>query len=419
MEIRDPVHGAIEITPQERIIIDHPLVQRLRRIKQLGFGDLAFPGATHTRFLHSLGTMAVATRFFDAVAPGLDLPGERMQYFRQVVRLAGLLHDLGHPPLSHTTEAALAPLEQLGLPVAFTQGHDMTTHEDMTVKLIIASGLTPLIEQAGVDPVHVADVIQGIDYPRGAFVTGKIDYLPLLHQIISSEMDADRMDYLLRDSFFTGAKYGQIDISWLISNLRHVVKDKRAFLGLESRAVFAFEDFLLSRYHMFLMVYFHHKSVLMHRMLKRFFDAHPLQLPADPDGYLKCDDRYLLDLLANSQDPWARRITRGEFLKIAAEFRGPRPATDIEAIAQKWQDKGAVVEVVDSRFELSKYYSPKGPRDERPMAMFIVEGGRFVEIDKYTDLFARYAKERHIIRVYADAAHRDAIHRELMGAGNV
>lgn len=415
MEIRDPVHGAIEISPKERAIIDHPLVQRLRRIKQLGFGDLAFPGATHTRFLHSLGTMEVATRFFDTIASGLDLPGPRKAKFRRLVRLAGLLHDLGHPPLSHATEAALAPLSEMGLPTIFTDGHRHTTHEDMTVKLIIASDLAGLIEDAGIDPVSVAAVIQGIDYPAGTFIVDGVDYLPVLHQVISSEMDADRMDYLLRDSFFTGAKYGQIDISWLISNLRPVIRNKRCFLGLDSRAIFAFEDFLLSRYHMFLMVYFHHKSVIMHRMLKRFFESCPLRLPSDPNGYLACDDRYLLDLLARSDNQWARRITRDDLLKTAAEFRGPTPIIDLEAIAQKWRKKGAVVEVVDSRFELSKYYSARDPKDPQAMDMFIVEGAKPVEIENYTDLFLRYSKERHVIRVYADAQHREVIAHDLTG----
>jgi len=415
MEIRDPVHGAIEISPKERAIIDHPLVQRLRRIKQLGFGDLAFPGATHTRFLHSLGTMEVATRFFDTISPELNLTDSQKTKFRQMVRLAGLLHDLGHPPLSHTTEAALAPLHELELPEAFTHGHTNTTHEDMTVKIIIDSGLTSLVRDAGVDPVSVAAVIQGIDYPKGALIVDGIDYLPILHQIISSEMDADRMDYLLRDSFFTGAKYGQIDISWLISNLRPVTRDKRCFLGLDSRAIFAFEDFLLSRYHMFLMVYFHHKSVIMHRMLKRFFEANPLRLPADPNGYLSCDDRYLLDLLANSPNEWARRITRDDLLKTAAEFRGPSPKTDLQAIAEKWRARGAVIEVVDSRFELSKYYSARDPKDQQAMDMFIVEGKRPVVIENYTDLFLRYSKERHVIRVYADAEHREAVAVDLTG----
>ena len=416
MEIRDPVHGAIVIEPQERTIIDHPIVQRLRRIKQLGFGDLAFPGATHTRFLHSLGTMEVATRFFDTISPRLDLQTGKKQEFRRIVRLAGLLHDLGHPPLSHTTEAALAPLPELGLPAPFTADHGQTTHEDMTVKLIIASTLTDLIQQADVNPVSVAAVIRGIDYPAGKFTVNNVDYLPVLHQIISSEMDADRMDYLLRDSFFTGAKYGQIDISWLISNLQPIIRNNRCFLGLDSRAVFAFEDFLLSRYHMFLMVYFHHKSVIMHRMLKRFFDEHPLHLPADPAEYIACDDRFLLDLLAKSSDPWARRITNNNLLKTVVEFRGPNPEIDLEVIAQKWRNQGAVVEVVDSRFELSKYYSAKKTQDTQAMTMFIVEASMPVEIEKYTDLFLRYSKERHVIRVYADAVHRDTITKELKEA---
>jgi len=225
-------------------------------------------------------------------------------------------------------------------------------------------------------------------------------------------MDADRMDYLLRDSFFTGATYGRVDIAWLVSNLRPVIREGRCHLGLDSRAVFAFEDFLLSRYHMFLMVYFHHKSVIMHRMLKRFLDAHPLRFPADPDEYLAWDDRRLLDLLASHDDPWARRITAPAPLKTVMEFRGPKPEIDLDAVASQWREKGAVVGVVDSRFDLSHYYT-HGRTDAPVPAMFIVEGGRPMPLEDYTDLFLRYSKERHVVRIYSDEDHRDRIFKHL------
>src|SRR3979411_2566827 len=104
MHIRDPIHGAIELTPEERALVDSPQYQRLRNVKQLGFADLAFPGATHTRYAHGLGARAGPTKAFAPLAPQLDLEGEERARFRQTLRLAVLFHDLGHAPLSHATE---------------------------------------------------------------------------------------------------------------------------------------------------------------------------------------------------------------------------------------------------------------------------------------------------------------------------
>src|SRR3954454_15336284 len=104
MHIRDPIHGAIEVNADERALVDSPQYQRLRNVKQLGFADLAFPGATHTRYAHGLGAMAVATRVFEALAPKLGVPGPERERLRQTLRLAVLFHDLGHAPLSHATE---------------------------------------------------------------------------------------------------------------------------------------------------------------------------------------------------------------------------------------------------------------------------------------------------------------------------
>src|SRR5947209_19391433 len=116
MHIRDPIHGAIEITADERALVDSPQYQRLRNVKQLGFADLAFPGATHTRYAHGLGAMAMATKVFDALAPKLELDLDVRARLRQTLRLAVLFHDLGHAPLSHATERIMPPVHDLRMP---------------------------------------------------------------------------------------------------------------------------------------------------------------------------------------------------------------------------------------------------------------------------------------------------------------
>ena len=143
------------------------------------------------------------------------------------------------------------------------------------------------------------------------FVEDGCDLRALLSQLISSELDVDRLDYLVQDSVFTGAKYGEVDTGWLISHLtRHVDAEDRVCLALDGRALYALDGFLMARFHMFLMVYFHQKSAVYEEMLKRTIAAQQptWTLPADPAGYARTDDAWLWDWLRRRSDPWARRI---------------------------------------------------------------------------------------------------------------
>jgi len=269
-QIRDPIHGVIFISPQERAIIDSFAFQRLRYIKQLGFADFAFPCASHSRYSHSLGAMYVASKIFDRVIKeDMVSPFERIK-MRQAVRLSALLHDIGHPPLSHTTEMLLPDV----LPVhGNTYEKVKATHEDFTYRIIVDSPLTKIIDDNfypnGITPHMIASLICVHDQ-NDVFKISGLNYLPILRQIISSEIDADRMDYLLRDSFFCGVNYGKFDSDWLIENLIAVERNDEIFLGFKARALFAFEDFLLSRYHMFLSVYLHHTPVIMEKCSNGF-----------------------------------------------------------------------------------------------------------------------------------------------------
>ena len=147
MEIRDPIHGPIPVTPGEQAVIDSPWFQRLRRIKQLGFAELAFPGATHNRYLHSVGVMHLAGQAFDAVFRGADwLPAADRNRVRQVLRLAALCHDIGHAPLSHTSESLFPAIRELNLPLL--KGADsqaQARHEHYTLKLLLDSDLADVI----------------------------------------------------------------------------------------------------------------------------------------------------------------------------------------------------------------------------------------------------------------------------------
>lgn len=221
--IRDSVHGNIYLDELEVKLMDTPPVQRLRRIKQLGFTNLVYPGANHSRFEHSIGTMHIASNIADSV--GLD------EHTKKMIRSCALLHDVGHGPFSHVSEGVLD-----------------TPHEYLTSKVIEESEILDILTEM-FDPQEIIDIIHG----KG----------PLGH-IISSELDADRMDYLLRDSYYTGVAYGTIDVERLISSMK---LEENLIIG--SKGIQAAESALIARYQMYPSVYQHHTTRIVNSMFRR------------------------------------------------------------------------------------------------------------------------------------------------------
>jgi len=424
IRIRDPIHGTLRFDDDELAAVDHRSVQRLRWIKQLGWADLAFPGATHTRYAHGLGTTHIATRMFDWVSRDFELlPAER-QRLRTTVRLAALFHDLGHAPLSHTTESFMPPVATLGLGRWAVGPEDRrATHEDYTLKILTDSDLTQLVERRfrdrGIEAEDIAALAAG-RWPEGTsnrFVVGGRNWMPILRQCVSSELDADRMDYLLRDSYYAGVPYGRYDLDWLIENLVAVELGRDLHLGLNARASFGFEDYLLSRYHMFLSVYFHHVPIAYELMLSRFQReaGHELRFPTSVDAFMECDDLFLYSRLKASTNSWARRIVerRGYRLlveqKELAEGTGDLAPMDFPGLLDDLSAAGipAASHVVEGR--LSKYFSPTGSRppsaETDPQIYVLEEDGRPIPIEEYTPLYRRYAGAISLQRVYVDPDH--------------
>jgi uncharacterized protein len=405
VRIRDPIHGTITVSDDEKPIIDSRFYQRLRSVRQLGFGDLAFPGATHTRHAHSLGAMHVASRLFDAVASRSRLSDPSRERFRAAVRLAVLCHDLGHMPLSHASESIAPARALLKLP-AWTGADDgqQATHEDFTAKLLIDSALTPIIRETygrhGITPELIAGLIIG-KLPPGleGFRDGGLDWTPLLRALVSGELDADRMDYLQRDSFYTGVNYGRYDIEWILQNLRAAEREGKAVLALSKAAVFAFEDFLLSRYHMFLSVYYHHTSVSFDWMLRRYYDEAPgeFEIPADPDAFLLCDDVALWWTLRRSKNRWAERISSRRGYRRVAQFTERDTDYDLKAISLGLTAAGVDHFTLESRGVLSRYHD----EGETPsLFVFDPSSGRLTEISSYTPLYQRFAGAVLLSRVF-------------------
>jgi HD superfamily phosphohydrolase len=222
--IRDSVHGDLQLEEFEVLLVDTPEIQRLRRIKQLGFTYLVYPGANHSRFEHSMGTMYLAGR----LASNLDLEPDT----RTLVRVCAALHDAGHGPFSHVSEGVLD-----------------TSHEKLTSRLIRESALGDILSER----YNLKEVV-GIISGQGP-----------LGEIISGELDVDRMDYLLRDSYYTGVAYGIIDVERLIHNM-HLDGEH---LTLRRKGVQAAEAMLLARYFMYPSVYQHHTTRIVNAMFRR------------------------------------------------------------------------------------------------------------------------------------------------------
>lgn len=409
MEIRDPVHGSIYFSDPEVAVLDTLEFQRLRSIKQLGFAEFSFPGATHNRYLHSVGVCHLAGLCFDSVFRAFPFvkPSVKMR-LRQVTRLASLLHDVGHGPLSHTTETVMPKAEDLKISVYKdpSQGGRRATHEDYTIKLITDSVIADTIRKNFLDisPLHVACLIdRSLECPDDFFIENGNDFRPALSQIVSSEIDCDRMDYLERDSYFCGTSYGRIDREWLIQNLTFHRKDAKLYLALNRRALYSFDDFLISRHHMHLMVYFHHKAIIYEEMLNRYLSSPDcsFHLPSAIDEYITFNDYKLHEHLAASPNAWAQRIAFRRPYKMLMELHNTGDSGRPARLKTALEANGLDVIWASSKARLSKYHQTT---DESAMQIFVVDQydrwDQPAPIDNSTEIFRRYEGTRVIDRLY-------------------
>jgi hypothetical protein len=270
-EIRDPVHGYIKITAVERDLIDSPFLQRLRRIHQLAGSYLVYPGAVHTRFEHVIGTMHVAGEIAESIGPD-PMKEEEIQE----IRLAALLHDVGHGPFSHMYEEVLAQKSK-------------ATHEDITQRIILETSVGDILEKHGFSRAQISPLAVGSQPRKPKF----------MNEIIAGGLSADIMDYLLRDSYFTGVEYGKVDVRRVMDSLQ-VTEDR---LVLDEAALHAFEALLLARYQMFKAVYFHRtvraaELMLVHSMMLAD-DALSLTDLGDLRRYLDLTDEVVLYRLSS------------------------------------------------------------------------------------------------------------------------
>lgn len=416
MEIRDPVHGSIHILDEEIPIIQAEFFQRLRNIKQLGFAEYIFPGATHSRFIHSIGVMNIAGLAFDRLFKG-KLHDQRFMKLKETFKLGCLLHDVGHAPLSHSTETVMPMLSELKIPKQFLskkdQEHDrQATHEDYTIKAIVDSSFGSsfhLVEKKfDVHRARIADLITGHSNNDEYFTIEGINYFPILSQLVSSELDCDRMDYLLRDSYFCGVSYGSYDLDWLLDNLELCIENNTAYLGISERAVVTFDDFLLSRYHMFIMVYFHYRAVCLEQLLYKYFKSSPeeYKIPASIEEYIEHDDQYLMKVLKKSTNPYAQAVVRNQVPKKIFESFNEAQHKDLEVLQRYLDSEGIDYIKSSSSGRLSKYYQDETSISKYPMKvvrkLFGSTTKKYLNINEATDLFTKFSKSHAVNRLHCD-----------------
>lgn len=364
--IFDPIHRFIELDAGEVALLEAPAVQRLRRLRQLGLAYLAFPSAEHSRFTHALGALALGTRALEALRTHSPqaFASER-DYFdqRRLLRASLLLHDVGHGPFSHACESVLG-----------------IRHELRTERILARDEIARPLAAIGVD---AADVL--------ALITGTSTRFPVLRELVSGpNLDADRMDYLLRDAYFTGVVSGRYDVEQLIASLRVFDHDGRGELGVDGRGVVALESFVLARYWMFATIYFHHTTRAFERVLRAGLEElWPDPRRLDPtDEFLAWDDFRVVDAMRTSDSDAARGLReRVTVYGLAAEFNAERDLVTYEACERELRAAYGDAVWSDSQEQLL-HRLPLGGDDSTPTVRVHVTG-RIVDARVASDLIGK------------------------------
>lgn len=387
---RDPVHDYVHV--QHKIILDlinSREFQRLRRIKQLGTSSFTFHGAEHSRFNHSLGVYEITRRICDKFVRNYPVntvgDGGWDDSERLVVLCAALLHDIGHGPYSHTFETIF-----------------QTDHEALTVAIITSpeTEVHQILSTVSIDfPLKVASVIQKT-YPN-----------PQVVQLISSQIDADRMDYLLRDAYYTGVNYGTFDLTRIL----RVIRPYKEGISFQISGMHAVEDYIVSRYQMYMQVYFHPVSrgmeVVLDHLLKRAKEAYmdplqPLKHSADLlapffkgsftlSDYLKLDDGVLNTYFmlwreeedAILSDLSTRFLDRRPFKSVI--FSSRRDLAVIETLKRIIQQAGYELNyytAINNSYDLPYDFYRPNQSTNRTQIELVYEDGAFIELSQASEI---------------------------------
>jgi uncharacterized protein len=314
--VRDPLWNNIRLDPEALAVVDTPAVQRLRYVRQLGHAFLVYPGATHSRFEHALGAYHLARRALSQLEETGDArpdPGERMH-----LKLAALLHDIGHYPFSHA-------LEEAGLP----------HHEVLAAQHLAGGELAQRLRELGVAPERLLSLIQG---RSGESLAG----------LVSGALDVDKLDYLSRDAWMCGVPYGVIDVDRLLTSLTVAQDaDGRSTLAIHEKGLAALESLLFAKYQMYRNVYWHHAvrsaTVMFKRLVRSAIAAGRVNRDAVA---VATDDGFIHELMRQDATGLARRLRERRLAKRALDL----PAAELPAATPSWpSDDPDLLERVEDR----------------------------------------------------------------------
>jgi HD superfamily phosphohydrolase len=410
VRFRDPVHGFIHLSLSELKLVESRAFRRLRQIKQLALTYLVYPGAMHTRFEHSLGVMELATRAFEAIqeksghllATNLKKIGMTAAQAKALLRATALLHDVGHLPFSHGGDTVLPKNEKTG---------EKTEHEQVSIALIREVELSNLLQKELYSGVvdHIALLLGEGQLPPE---------LLILKRLISGQFDADRMDYLNRDSLHCGVGYGNFDYLRLLETLRAKESTEGGLeLCIDRGGIHTLEAMILARYWMFTQVYFHKTRRIYDIYLRRYLQAWYQNQYANLLSVLDQDDVTVMnDIIhdANEQGGSAERHKYAIYIRERkhhrvvyetsnnADARDMRIAVEIEKrLRQKYEGVDFILDR-DARSAVHKFYVKGDEKIGDEFPIYDTISKRFSRISEESSIFEKIPRSFHVIRIYAD-----------------
>ena len=404
--IRDPVHGFIRFSDREKAVLDSPQMQRLKNIKQLAFTYYVYPGAMHSRFEHSLGVMYLAGLIFQCISlNSKELMDEALKNMLdadkvlEIIRLAALLHDIGHLPFSHSGEAVLP---------------DNKRHEDVSVEMILEmknwldnlyfSGATEL----------VVKLLIGNIPPE----------LKFLADILAGQVDADRIDYLLRDSLHCGVGYGNFDYRRLIECLTVCESDTGIELAIQRGGFHTLEALVLARYYMFTQVYEHRTrriyDIYLAEVMKQLgFNLTPLSRVVEHDDISVC-----MNIRAKASEERkqgkkslaTRLISREHHSMIYetsdfADVRDQQIALEIYSmLVEKFPNYEFIIDSNGCGGNIHKFYVD-GDEEEGVYFYVVADNGEKKLISEESKIIGKIHKKFRVIRIYTDQKEKDTLQK--------
>ncbi len=391
--IKDPIHGYIPITEEDKMLIDTKEFQRLHRIKQLPLAEYVYPAAVHTRFEHSLGVMHLATLMME------NLPVEINEEDAKLIRTAALLHDIGHGPFSHLFES-------------ITFKYYGINHEEIGKRVVKESYLADVLKSIGIDPVEIGYIITGEKFFLKRF----------LHQITNSGIDADKLDFIKRDNYHSGAGYGGIDIDRLV-NTMEVYEDE---LAINVTALLTFELFIMARIKSFEAIYFHRTiraaQLLLLKAIEEFFEEFNSKNSLNISDFLMMDDYKLWVEISRGEKSrvYLEKLEKRDLLKSVFEKKViiKKKKEDLFKHLEEIQNdiaKAANFEAdkvfVDLSMLPSVPYHNSYSGDPFEFPIFDSKTGRIGKFSEYAPWVNALKGYINIIRVYTEKENREVVEK--------